>query len=104
MKQGEIRQLLSTGPNAPIYLLVLSGPRYLDAGKGRVVVCRIVPGSVPDDFTAVHRVTYQANGVDTIGLAVPDLIEWYPVSALGEPLGFISNMAPMVRLAEALFR
>lgn len=105
MRQGEIRRLLATTSVVPIYVLVLSGPRYLAAGKGRVVACQVVPGVVPDDFTSVHRVSYQPEaGVDTIGLAVPDLIDWYPASALGEPVGSVPDMAPMVRLAEALFR
>jgi hypothetical protein len=105
LKQGEIRRLLATASTVPIYALVLSGPRYLAAGKGRVVVCQVVPGVVPDDFTSVHRVSYQSEGgVDTIGLAVPDLIDWYPTSALGEPVGSVLDMAPVVRLMESLFR
>lgn len=105
MKQGEIRQLLATTSVVPIYVLVLSGARYLAAGKGRVVVCRVVPGAVPDDFTSVHRVSYLSeDGVDTIGLAVPDLIDWYPASALGEPVGSVSDMRPVVQLVNALFR
>lgn len=105
MKQGEIRRLLATGSAVPIHVLVLSGPRYIAADKGRVVVCRVVPGAVPDDFTSVHRVRYQPEGgVDTIGLAVPDLIDWYPASALGEPVGSVSEMGPLIRLVDSLFR
>ena len=104
MRQGEIRPLLATASTVPIHVLVLSGPRYLAAGKGRVVVCRVLPGAVPDDFTSVHRVSYQPDGgVDTIGLAVPDLIDWYPASALGEPVGLVPDMGPVVRLVGALF-
>lgn len=80
--------MLATASTVPIHVLVLSGAQYLAADKGRVVVCQVIPGAVPDDFTAVHRVRYQPeNELDTIGLAVPDLIDWYPVSALGEPVG-----------------
>ncbi|MFI9509474.1 hypothetical protein [Nocardia sp. NPDC052566] len=105
MRQGEIRRLVAAKSVAPIYVLVLSGPRYLAAGKGRVVVCQVVPGVVPDDFTSVHRVSYRdADGTDTIGLAIPDLIDWYPVAALGEPVGAATDTAAVVRLAEALFR
>ncbi|MGH8922502.1 MAG: hypothetical protein ACRD0H_29890 [Actinomycetes bacterium] len=105
MRQGEIRRLLATASTVPLHVLVLSGPRYLAAGKGRVVVCRVIPGAVPDDFTSVHRIRYQPeNGVDTMGLAVPDLIDWYPVSALGEPVGFVLDMGPLLRLVDALFR
>lgn len=105
MRQGEIRRLLATTSVVPIYVLVLSGPRYLAAGKGRVVACQVVPGTVPDDFTSVHRVSYQPEaGVDMIGLAVPDLIGRYPASALGEPVGSAPNMGPVVCLVDALFR
>lgn len=104
MRQGEIRRLLATASAVPVHVLVLSGARYLAAGKGRVVVCQVVPGAVPEDFTSVHRVRYQSDGVDTIGLAVPDLIDWYPASALGEPVGSVPDMAPVVRLVDALFR
>ncbi len=69
------------------------------------MVCQVVPGTVPDDFTSVERVRYRdADGVDTIGLAIPDLIEWYPVSALGEPVGVVADTVAVVRLVEALFR
>ncbi|RDI61716.1 hypothetical protein [Nocardia pseudobrasiliensis] len=88
-----------------MHVLVLSGPRYLAAGKGRVVVCQVVPGAVPDDFTSVCRVSYRdADGVDTIGLAVPDLIDWYPMSALGDRVGMVSDTTALIRLVEALFR
>jgi hypothetical protein len=105
LRQGQIRRLLSAASAVDLHVLVLSGSRYLAAGKGRVVACQVVPGAVPEDFTSVHRVRYQpAGGVDTIGLAVPDLIDWYPASALGEPVGFVADMGPMVRLVDALFR
>lgn len=105
MRQGEIRRLLATTSTVPIHVLVLSGPRYLAAGKGRVVVCQVVPGAVPDDFTSVYRVSYRPEGgVDTIGVAVPDLIDWYPASALGEPAGSVPDIGPVVRLVDALFR
>jgi len=105
LRQGEIRRLLATTSVIPIHVLVLSGPRYLAAGKGRVVACQVVPGAVPDDFTSVHRVSYQPDpGVDTIGLAVPDLIDWYPAAALGDPVGSVPDMGPVIRLVDALFR
>ncbi|CRK59689.1 hypothetical protein [Alloactinosynnema sp. L-07] len=97
--------MLATASTVPVHVLVLSGARYLAAGKGRVIVCHVVPGAVPDDFTSVHRVRYQTEeGVDTIGLAVPDLIDWYPASALGEPVGSVSDIGPVMRLVDALFR
>ncbi|MBV9843668.1 MAG: hypothetical protein JOZ47_01150 [Kutzneria sp.] len=106
LRQGEIRQVLAIKAPVAIHVAVLSGAAYLEAGKGRCVVCRVLPGAVPDDFTSVHRVTYRtAAGIDTIGLAVPDLIEWYPASALGEQvLGTVQNMSKLLALVEALFR
>lgn len=105
MKQGEIRPLLADISPTRRYVLVVSGPNYLAAGKGRVVACKVVPGVVPDEFTSVHRVSYRAeDGVDTIGLAVPDLIDWYPAAAMGEPVGHVSDMAPVIKLLTSLLR
>ncbi|NNH72345.1 toxin [Nocardia uniformis] len=104
MQQGEIRPRRDAGPPTS-YVVVLSGPRYLSAGKGRVVVCRIVPGVVPDDFTSVHRVRYRdPDGTETIGVAVPDLVHWIPESGLGEPVGTVSDLPALVNLVGALFR
>lgn len=104
MRQGEIRPRLDTGPHAA-YVVVLSGPRYLSAGKGRVVVCRVVPGVIPDDFTSMHRVRYRDNdGTETIGVAVPDLIHWIPESGLGDPVGTVTDLPALQNLVTALFR
>jgi len=54
--------------------MVLSGPSHLAGDTGRVVVCRVLPGASPDDFSGFHRVSYTVDGVSTIGLAVPELI------------------------------
>ncbi|MFJ4654133.1 toxin [Nocardia sp. NPDC088792] len=87
------------------YVVVLSGPRYLAAKKGRVVVCRVVPGVVPEDFTSVHRVRYRdEKGTDTIGVAVPDLIHWIPESGLGQVAGLVADMPELLRTVGALFR
>jgi hypothetical protein len=87
-----------------MYVIVLSGPSYLADGPGRVVVCRVIPGATPEDFAGVHSVTYtDPNGVTTIGLAVPELIEWYPRSGLSEPVGLVNNMRPLLGLVHALF-
>lgn len=104
MQQGEIRSRLDAGP-VTAYVVVLSGPRYLAAKKGRAVVCRVVPGVVPEDFTSVHRVRYRdANGTDTIGVAVPDLIHWIPESGLGPVAGHVTDLPELLRTAGALFR
>ncbi|MEG8182570.1 toxin [Nocardia terpenica] len=104
MQQGEIRARLDAGsPTA--YVVVVSGQRYLAAKKGRVVVCRVVPGVVPEDFTSVHRVRYRDDsGTDTIGVAVPDLIQWIPESGLGPVAGVVSDLPELLRIVNALFR
>ena len=50
VRQGEIRRRLDTAGPVPLYVMVLSGPNYLAANTGRVVVCRVVPGASPEDF------------------------------------------------------
>jgi hypothetical protein len=104
VQQGEIRPRLDAG--SPVgYVVVLSGPRYLAAKKGRVVVCRVVPGVVPEDFTSVHRVRYRdSGGTDTIGVAVPDLIHWIPGSGLGEVAGQVTDLPKLLNTVGALFR
>ena len=103
MKQGEIRQRLDTASTVAQYVLVLSGMNYLAARQGRVVVCRVLPGTAPDEFVGVHRISYTADGVTTIGVAVPELIAWLPRSGLGEPVGLVSNMRPLLNLLHTLF-
>lgn len=84
--------------------MVLSSPNYLAADLGRVLACRVIPGSTPEDFTGVYSVTYtDPDGVTTIGIAVPELIEWYPRSALSEPVGLATNMRSVLDLVHALF-
>jgi hypothetical protein len=87
-----------------MYVMVLSGREHLAADTGRVVVCRVVPGSAPEDFAGVHSVSYTDEaGVTTIGLAIPELIEWYPRSALSRPVGLATNVRGVLTLVHALF-
>jgi len=104
VRQGEIRRRLDT-VGVPWYVMVLSGPNHLAADTGRVVVCRVVPGTLPEDFVAgVQRVSYtDDNGVTTNGIAVPELIEWYPRSALSKPVGLATNVQACLSLVKALF-
>jgi hypothetical protein len=103
VRQGEIRRRLDTSGPIPCYVVVLSGPQHLAAETGRVVVCRVIPAAGPEDFPAMHRVSYTADGVSTIGVAVPELVEWYPRGALSEPVGLVKNMRPVLGLVHALF-
>jgi hypothetical protein len=103
VRQGEIRYRLDTEPSPPQYVLVLSGPSHLAANTGRVIVCRVLPGSIPEDFAGVRRVSYTVNGTATIGVAVPELLAWLPRSVLSEPVGLVTDMKPVLALVRALF-
>lgn len=103
MRQGEIRRRLDTTSTIPFYVMVLSGPNHLAADTSRVVVCRVVPGG-QEDFVGVQSVAYtDPHGVATIGLVVPELVEWYPRSALSEPVGLLRDVRPVINLVHALF-
>jgi hypothetical protein len=103
VQQGEIRRRLDTVGPVPLFVMVLSGPNHLAGDTTRVVVCRVLPGASPEDFSGFHRVSYTFDGVSTIGLAVPELIEWYPRSALSEPVGLATTVPACLRLVNALF-
>jgi hypothetical protein len=104
VRQGEIRRRLDTTSPVPFYVMVLSGANHLAANTGQVVVCRVIPGPTSERFPAVHSVSYtNADGLSTIGLAVPELLEWYPRSALSEPVGHLKNVRPVLSLVRALF-
>lgn len=104
MRQGEIRRRLDTTVAVPQYVLVVSGPIYNAADTGRVIACRVLPGSVPEDFAGVHPVRYtDPDGISTIGIAVPELVDWYPRSALSEPAGVVTDMRPLMALVHSLF-
>jgi hypothetical protein len=103
VQQGEVRQRLDTALPVPPYVLVLSGRNHLAGHTGRVIVCRVLPGVSPDDFAGFHRISYKADGVTTIGVAVPELIAWLPRSGLAEPVGLVTDMRPVLDLVHALF-
>lgn len=103
MKQGEIRHRLDTSSALPDHVLILSGRNHIDARRGRVVVCRVLPGTSSQEFVGTHRVSYTVDGVTTIGVAVPELIAWLPRSGLSEPVGLVQNMHPVLAVVHALF-
>ncbi len=104
MRQGEIRQRLDTIAAVPQYVLVVSGPIYNTADTGRVIACRVLPGVLPEDFAGVHAVTHiNPDGISTIGIAVPELLDWYPRSALSAPVGLVADMRPVMTLVQSLF-
>lgn len=104
MRQGEIRRRLDTTGPVPFYVLVLSGPNHLAADTGRVVVCRVIPGGAQEGFVGVRSVAYtDFDGMAAIGQVVPELVEWYPRSALSEPVGLLKDVRPVLDLVRALF-
>jgi len=104
VRQGEIRQRLDTTVAVPQYLLVLSGQIYNAADTGRVIACRVLPVAPPEDFAGVRPVSYtNLDGISTIGIAVPELLDWYPRSALGAPVGVVADMRPVMILVRSLF-
>jgi hypothetical protein len=103
VRQGEIRYRLDTSSATPQHVLVLSGPSHLAADTGRVIVCRVLPGVLPEDFAGVHRISYAVDGVTTIGIVVPELIGWLPRSGLSEPVGLVTDLRPVRTLVDALF-
>ena len=83
---------------------MVSGPIYNTADTGRVIACRVLPGAPPDDFAGIHAVSYTGpDGVSTIGVAVPELLDWYPRSALSPPVGAVADMRPVMALVHSLF-
>jgi hypothetical protein len=105
VRQGEIRQRLDTTVAVPQYVLVVSGPIYNTADTGRVIACRVLPAVPPEDFAGVHPVSYtNLDGISTIGIAVPELLDWYPRAALSAPVGVVTDMRPVMALVHNLFR
>jgi hypothetical protein len=104
VRQGEIRQRLNTTATVPQYVLVVSGPIYNTVDTGRVITCRVLPGVLPEDSAGVHAVTYiNPDGISTTGIAVPELLDWYPRSALSAPVGLVADMRPVMTVVHSLF-
>ncbi|HZM84541.1 MAG TPA: hypothetical protein VFC19_53150 [Candidatus Limnocylindrales bacterium] len=81
---GDIVPRLDTTKDNELMVAVLSNWTHLHARTGRVVCCPYVPGQIPDDsLPLVVPVTIPA------GTLLPELVQWLPVSALGEPFGNI---------------
>jgi mRNA-degrading endonuclease toxin of MazEF toxin-antitoxin module len=69
-----------------LMVAVLSNSMHLQARTGRVLCCPYVPGTVADDsLPLVVPVP------DPPGTLLPELVQWLPVAALGDPFG---NVGP----------
>ena len=75
-----------------LYVAVLSNSIHIAANTGRVIACPFIPGQVPDDAMAMVVVISRPDGT-----LLPELVQWLPTSALGEPIGTTGPAA----LAEA---
>jgi mRNA-degrading endonuclease toxin of MazEF toxin-antitoxin module len=71
-----------------LYVAVLSNSIHLAANTGRVIACPFVPGQVPDDGMAMVVPISQPEG-----MLLPELVQWLPSSALGEPIGSVGPAA-----------
>ena len=65
-----------------LYVVVLSNSIHLAANTGRVIACPFIPGRIPDDAMAMVVAIRQPEGT-----LLPELVQWLPSSALGEPIG-----------------
>ena len=81
--------MIASGDIAPrqdtsreLYIAVLSNSIHLAANTGRVITCPFIPGKVPDDAVAMVVPISQPEGT-----LLPELVQWLPSSALGEPIG-----------------
>jgi hypothetical protein len=79
--------LLPRADNASeLMVAVLSNSMHLQARTGRVICCPYVPGRVADDTLPLVVAV-----PDPAGTLLPELVQWLPVVALGEPFG---NVGP----------
>lgn len=71
-----------------LYVVVLSNSIHLAANTGRVITCPFIPGQIPDDAMAMVVAIRQPEGT-----LLPELVQWLPRSALGEPIGAVGTDA-----------
>lgn len=67
-----------------LFVAVLSNSIHLAANTGRVITCPFIPGRIPDDAMAMVVAIRQPEGT-----LLPELVQWLPSSALGEPIGAV---------------
>lgn len=71
-----------------LYVAVLSNSIHLAANTGRVITCPFIPGRIPDDAMAMVVPISEPEGT-----LLPELVQWLPSSALGEPIGAVGSAA-----------
>ena len=65
-----------------LYVAVLSNSIHLAAATGRVITCPFIPGQIPD-----HTMAMVVGISRPAGTLLPELVQWLPTSALGQPIG-----------------
>ncbi|MEV6970414.1 hypothetical protein AB0M47_35440 [Hamadaea sp. NPDC051192] len=86
IRPGDVMPRADT--TSELMVAVLSNSMHLQARTGRVVCCPYVPGTVADDtLPLVVPVP------DPPGTLLPELVQWLPVSALGDPFGNVGPAA-----------
>jgi hypothetical protein len=71
-----------------LYVAVLSNSIHVAANTGRVITCPFIPGRIPDDAMAMVVPIMEPEGT-----LLPELVQWLPSSALGEPIGVVAAAA-----------
>jgi hypothetical protein len=77
-----------------LLVVVLSNSMHVMARTGRVITCPFVPGRVDDDLALVVGID------DPPGIMLIELVQWLPVTALGDPIGNVGLNA--LRQASAI--
>ena len=86
IRPGDVAPRLDT--RTELIVVVLSNSMHLQAQTGRVICCPYVPGTLAEDaLPLVVAVT------EPSGTLLPELVQWLPLSALGEPLGNVGPQA-----------
>lgn len=87
--------MITSGDIAPrqdssreLYVAVLSNSIHLAANTGRVITCPFIPGRIPEDTMAMVVPINQPEGT-----LLPELVQFLPSSALGEPIGTVGAIA-----------
>jgi mRNA-degrading endonuclease toxin of MazEF toxin-antitoxin module len=74
--------------NGELLVVVLSNSMHVMARTGRVITCPFVPDRVDDELMAL------VVGIDDPpGTMLVELVQWLPVTALGDPIGNVGLKA-----------
>lgn len=86
IRPGAIAPRLDT--RTELMVVVLSNSMHLQAQTGRVICCPYLPGKLAEDSMPLVVAV-----ADPPGTLLPELVQWLPLSALGDPLGNVGPLA-----------